>query len=96
MPIIRRFWRVVFGQRLSVNPQYIIPELRSIREAIAQGLGFSVLPDYLCRTWVRDDRLTLILQPEKAVKNSIWLAYRKSERQSQQVQILSEQLGLHE
>jgi DNA-binding transcriptional LysR family regulator len=96
LPIIRRFWRVVFGQRLNVNPQFIIPELRSIREAVSQGLGFSVLPDYLCRTWVTDDRLTLILQPEKAVKNSIWFAYRKSERQSQQVKVLSEQLSLHE
>jgi DNA-binding transcriptional LysR family regulator len=95
LPIIRRFWRVVFGQRLNVNPQFIIPELRSIREAIAQGLGFSVLPGYLCKTWVSEDRLKLILEPEKAVKNSIWLAYRKSERQSQQLTILSNQLGLN-
>lgn len=94
LPIIRRFWRMVFGRRLDISPRLIIPELRSIREAIAQGLGFSILPDYLCKAWVADQRLKLILQPSPPVSNSIWLAYRKSERQSQQVIQLSKQLGL--
>ncbi|MBE9054316.1 LysR family transcriptional regulator [Nostocales cyanobacterium LEGE 11386] len=84
LPIIRRFWRIVFGWRLDVNPQFVIPDLRSIRSAITHGLGYSVLPDYLCREWIAEGRLTLILQPTKAVTNQIWLAYRKSERQSQQ------------
>ena len=89
LPIIRRFWRMIFGQRLDVNPQLVIPDLRSIRAAIAQGLGYSILPDYLCQDWVVDNRLTLILKPEKAVTNKLWLAYRKKERKSQQVSFLS-------
>jgi DNA-binding transcriptional LysR family regulator len=88
LPIIRRFWRVIFGQRLAVNPQFVIPDLRTIREAISQGLGYSVLPDYLCTEWVKNNHLTLILRPAKAVSNQIWLAYRKSERQSQSVTLL--------
>ena len=85
LPIIRRFWRVVLGQRLAVNPQFVIPDLRSIRSAVSQGLGYSVLPDYLCREFVMRNQITSILQPDKAVNNTIWLAYRKAERQSQQV-----------
>lgn len=88
LPIIRRFWRVIFGRRLEVNPQFVIPDLLSIRAAIAHGLGYSVLPDYLCREWIAERRLTLVLQPTKAVTNQIWLAYRKSERQSQQTTTL--------
>lgn len=95
LPIIRRFWRVIFGRRLDVNPQIVIPDLRSIREAIAQGLGYSVLPDYLCEDWVADNRLTLILKPTQAVTNQIWLAYRKKERQSQSVTLLFDWLGVH-
>lgn len=91
LPIIRRFWRVVFGQRLDVNPQLVIPDLRTIRDAVSQGLGCSVLPDYLCADWIAEDRLTLILKPEEAVTNQIWLAHRKSERRSQPVQFLLEQ-----
>jgi DNA-binding transcriptional LysR family regulator len=94
LPIIRRFWRVVFGRRLDVNPQWVMPDLRSIRAAIAQGLGYSVLPDYVCADWIADRRLLLILKPAKAVTNSIWLAYRKSERQSQQVNLLFNWLGV--
>jgi DNA-binding transcriptional LysR family regulator len=93
IPIIRRFWRVIFGRRLDVNPRLVIPDLRSIREAISQGLGYSVLPDYLCAEWIASDRLTLILKPANAVTNSIWLAYRKSERQSQQVTLLLDWLN---
>lgn len=94
LPIIRRFWRVVFGRRLDVNPQFVIPDLRSIRKAVAQGLGYSVLPDYLCDEWVANQQLQLILKPAKPVTNQIWLAYRKSERQSQQVVLLLDQLGV--
>jgi DNA-binding transcriptional LysR family regulator len=94
LPIIRRFWRVIFGRRLDVNPQFVIPDLRSIRAAIAQGLGYSVLPDYLCTEWLADRRLTLIWKPTPAVTNSIWLAYRKSERHSQQVTLLRSWLGI--
>lgn len=88
LPIIRRFWRVIFGQRLDVNPQFIIPDLRAIRSATSQGLGYSVLPDYLCTEWVNNNQLSLILKPAKSVTNQIWLAYRKSERQSQIVTLL--------
>jgi DNA-binding transcriptional LysR family regulator len=88
LPIIRRFWRVVLGRRSQMQAQYIIPDLRGIRSAIASGLGYSVLPDYLCSEWIAEGKLALILKPTKAVTNQIWLAYRKSERKSQQTTLL--------
>ncbi len=93
LPIIRRFWRVVFGSRIDTNPKIIIPDLRLIRDAIALGLGFSVLPDYLCAEWVENRRLTLVLKPEQLVTNQIWLAFRKSERHTEKVKILLSILG---
>lgn len=88
LPIIRRFWRVVFGRRLEVVPRLVLPDLQMIRRAIAAGFGFSVLPDYLCDEMVDSKSLTLILKPTNAVSNQIWLAYRKSEQQSQRIQLL--------
>jgi DNA-binding transcriptional LysR family regulator len=88
LPIIRRFWRVVFGRRSQMQAQYIIPDLRGIRSAIASGLGYSILPDYLCSEWIAEEKLALILKPIKSVTNQIWLAYRKSERHSQQTTLL--------
>ncbi|MEG4104930.1 LysR family transcriptional regulator [Microcoleus sp. S13_C5] len=81
LPIARRFWRVVFGTRIDVHPKLIVPDLRAIRQAVVLGFGFSVLPDYLCADWVKENRLTLVLKPAQAVTNRIWLAFRKSERQ---------------
>jgi DNA-binding transcriptional LysR family regulator len=93
LPIVRRFWRVVFDRRLDLAPHFIIPDLRGIRSAISQGLGYSILPDYLCTEWIADERLILLLEPKPVVTNQIWLVYRKSERQSQQVDRLFKYLG---
>jgi DNA-binding transcriptional LysR family regulator len=94
LPIIRRFWRVVFGRRLDLVPQLVLPDLRAIRQAIADGFGFSVLPDYLCEAMVKSQVLKLILKPTNAVTNQIWLAYRKSDRRSSQVILLLDLLQL--
>jgi DNA-binding transcriptional LysR family regulator len=88
LPIVRRFWRVVFGRRLDLVPRLVLPDLRSIRQAIAAGFGFSVLPDYLCKEMVSSGMLQLILEPTQPVTNQIWLVYRKSERESQRVKLL--------
>jgi DNA-binding transcriptional LysR family regulator len=88
LPIIRRFWRVVFGKRIDVNPQLIIPDLRGIRQAVAYGLGCSVLPDYLCEHWVQESRFKLILNPINAVTNDIWLVFSKSTIQMPQTALL--------
>jgi DNA-binding transcriptional LysR family regulator len=88
LPIVRRFWRVVFGHRLDLVPQLVLPDLRLIRQAIASGFGFSVLPNYLCERAIAAGTLRLILQPSQAVTNQIWLVYRKSDRHSPRIQSL--------
>ncbi len=79
LPIIRRFWRMVFGRRLDLTPKLVIPDLCQIRSAVAAGLGFSVLPDYLCEQMVATKQLTLAIQVPKPVKNQLWLVSKKSE-----------------
>lgn len=88
LPIVRRFWRVVFGRRMDIKPRLILPDLRGIRQAIASGFGFSVLPDYLCETWIKENKLTLILKPVNAITNQIWLVTRKSDRSLQPTKLL--------
>jgi DNA-binding transcriptional LysR family regulator len=95
LPIIRRFWRVVFGRRLDTVPRLVLPDLRLIRQAVASGLGFSVLPDYLCEDGVNSNTLKLILKPTNAVTNQIWLSYRKSERHSPRIELLLKLLVTH-
>lgn len=81
MPIIRRFWRVVFDRRIDLRPKLIVPDLRAITQAVESGFGLSVIPDYLCANLVETNRLTPLLKPKQAVTNCLWLAVRKSEKQ---------------
>jgi DNA-binding transcriptional LysR family regulator len=76
---------VVFGRRIDVQPKLIISDLRAIRQAVESGFGFSVLPDYLCADWVKENRLTLVLKPAQAVSNRLRLALRKYERQLRKI-----------
>jgi DNA-binding transcriptional LysR family regulator len=69
-------------------PKLVLPDMRMIRQAIHNGFGFSVLPDYLCAEMVTNSQLTLILKPSNPVINQLWLVYRKSERPSQRVKLL--------
>lgn len=93
LPIIRRFWRVIFGKRLDMVPKIVLPDLQLIQKAITLFNGFSVLPDYLCESAINSGELQLLLKPTDAVTNQIWLAYRKSERESQSVQFLLDELS---
>ena len=88
LPIIRRFWRTVFGNRPNLVPTLVLPDLKVIQQAVTAGFGFSVLPDYLCEKMIQANALTLVLKPKTAVNNQLFLAYRKSERQSQNIQCL--------
>lgn len=88
LPIIRRFWRGVFGRRLDLTPTLIMPDLQMICQAVSAGFGFSVLPDYLCAKMIESRCLTLILNPTNAITNQIWLVYKKSEKKSPQIAIL--------
>ena len=76
---------MVFGKRIDVQPKLIISDLRAIRQAVESGFGFSVLPDYLCAVWVKQNRLTLVLKSAQAVTNRIGLAFRKYERQLRKI-----------
>jgi DNA-binding transcriptional LysR family regulator len=49
VPLLRRYWRHVFGTRLEREPALTIPDLRALREAAIGGAGITVLPSYLCR-----------------------------------------------
>lgn len=76
LPILRRYWRHVFGTRLVAEPALVIPDLRAVRAAAAAGLGVTVLPRYLCTAELADGSLRLLLDPEDAPINTGFLVQR--------------------
>ncbi|WP_430786269.1 LysR family transcriptional regulator [Actinoplanes sp. G11-F43] len=73
VPIVRRYWRHVFGRRLTVSPAVVIPDLRGVLAAVLAGAGWSVLPRYLCAEQLASGALTLLHDPEDPPINTSFL-----------------------
>ncbi|MFI7639385.1 substrate-binding domain-containing protein [Nonomuraea sp. NPDC049400] len=76
LPIVRRYWRTVFGRRPSMAAQVVIPDLRGVLSAVRAGVGVSVLPAYLCRRDLAAGTLVTLAEPDEAPINTGYLAVR--------------------
>ncbi|WP_394941805.1 LysR family transcriptional regulator [Psychromicrobium sp. YIM B11713] len=80
LPIVRRYWRTVFGRRpQELRLSAVVPDLRSIRSALIAGAGMSVLPHYLVTEDLKNGALTLLHTPEFAPLNTVHLATRSGD-----------------
>ncbi|MCY9783812.1 LysR family transcriptional regulator [Nocardiopsis sp. EMB25] len=76
LPIVRRYWRHVFGRRLTCRACLTVPDLRGVLAAVAAGAGFSVLPTYLCRDAFASGALVLLHETDDPPINTAYLAQR--------------------
>ncbi|GAA3385051.1 LysR family transcriptional regulator [Cryptosporangium minutisporangium] len=76
VPILRRYWRHVFGTRLTADPALVVPDLRAVASAVAAGAGVSVLPRYLCAAQLADGTLIAVLEPDDPPINTLYLVRR--------------------
>ncbi|WP_052498917.1 LysR family transcriptional regulator [Streptomyces vietnamensis] len=76
LPIARRYWRHVFGARLSRSAAVTVPDLRGVLAAVVAGAGFSVLPRYLCQTALASGALVSLHEPEDPPLNTGYLVQR--------------------
>ncbi|MEV8378514.1 LysR family transcriptional regulator [Kribbella sp. NPDC056861] len=75
-PILRRYWRSVFGTRLTRSVAVVVPDLRGVLSAVLAGAGASVLPLYLCQDDLDAGRLQLLADPELPPLNTGYVAIR--------------------
>ncbi|WP_414719539.1 LysR family transcriptional regulator [Streptomyces sp.] len=76
VPIARRYWRHVFGTRLSRPAAVTVPDLRGVLAAVVAGAGFTVLPRYLCQDELASGALMPLLEPEDPPINTGYLVQR--------------------
>lgn len=76
VPILRRYWRHVFGQRLDRAPALVIPDLRGLAAAAVAGAGFTALPTYLIREELADGRLAVLRETDDPPINTLYLVRR--------------------
>lgn len=78
LPIIRRYWRSVFGRPPSgLRLAATVPDLRVLAELATYGAGMTVLPAYLAAPYLADGRLVDPVHPEVAPLNTLYLARRR-------------------
>jgi DNA-binding transcriptional LysR family regulator len=73
-PLIRRFWRDVFGTEPPAAPAAVVPDLRGVLSLTLAGAGLTVLPRYLCRRELASGTLVSIMEPPTPPANTIFLA----------------------
>lgn len=76
LPIARRYWRHVFGTRLTGQAAVTVPDLRGVLSAVAAGAGITVLPRYLCQQELAAGTLVLLLTPDDPPINTSYLVQR--------------------
>ncbi|MEV6373141.1 LysR family transcriptional regulator [Micromonospora musae] len=76
VPILRRYWRHVFRQRLTTQPALVVPDLRAVLAAAVAGAGVTVVPRYLCADELGTGALVALLEPEDPPINTGFIAQR--------------------
>ena len=76
LPIVRRYWRHVFGCRLTAPAAVTVPDLRGVLAAVTAGAGFTVLPRYLCLDELADGVLVALHEPDDPPINTGYLVQR--------------------
>ncbi|MFH8369364.1 LysR family transcriptional regulator [Streptomyces sp. NPDC018031] len=76
LPIARRYWRHVFGRRLTGQAALTVPDLRGVLAAVVGGAGFTVLPRYLCQDELASGALVPLHEPEDPPINTGYLVQR--------------------
>ncbi|WP_449063754.1 LysR family transcriptional regulator [Planomonospora algeriensis] len=77
LPVIRRYWRTVFGARPAMSAALVMPDLRGVLGAVVAGAGMSVLPRYLCEDELTAGTLVRLADPELPPINTLFLAVRE-------------------
>jgi DNA-binding transcriptional LysR family regulator len=92
LPIVRRYWRHVFGRRLNCRAAVSVPDLRAAVAMVAAGAGFSVLPRYLCAGELASGAIVLLHEPEDAPINTGFLVQRPGALGNPHVALVREHL----
>ena len=76
LPLTRRYWRHVFGTRLTRAAALTVPDLRGVLSAVVAGAGFCVLPRYLCLGELAAGTVVLLHEPDDPPINTGFLVQR--------------------
>lgn len=78
LPLVRRYFARVFQTKLDIQAAITVADLRIVRSLVSQGLGYTVLPRYLCEQQLQTDILVLLHQTKFYPSNSLYLVWHQT------------------
>ncbi len=78
LPRTRRFWQTTFGRPFDAVLRLSAPDLRSVADAVAGGLGSSLLPEYACARGLADGSLVDVWPVAGVVPPEPWFAVTRA------------------
>lgn len=90
-PLVRT-WLEANDIKLDRLPSLTAPDLRVLRSALCAGLGWTVMPDYLCKSEDLSGALVEIRAPIEVPSNSFYLVWARSSMRHPRVALAREAL----
>lgn len=60
---------------VKASPSVTSPDLRMLRNLLLMGIGWSIMPEYLCKDAIDHGYLDVIPSPRRSMSNSYWLVW---------------------
>ncbi len=77
LPNSRRFWQPVLGLRLETQLRFVVPDLPTVVDAVEQGFGVSIVPDFIGAPAIAQERVFEIWPIKNLIPTDQWiLAFR--------------------
>jgi DNA-binding transcriptional LysR family regulator len=77
-PLVRRYWRMVFGVTTQPKPRLVIDDLRAIARLVQEESMWTVLPSYLCAQMIASGSIALLHEPKEPSLNTLYIATRRA------------------
>jgi DNA-binding transcriptional LysR family regulator len=77
MEHLKNFWLKQFNEHPDFSPNYIVPNIMSIIRCLSEGVGFSIVPDFLCREALASGKIKLIWEGNTVLENTLYFGTRK-------------------
>lgn len=70
--VASRFWLNALGRPFAAHVQLVAPDLRAVLRAVELGLGMSLLPEFVCRDALADERVVEVFPVSHLTPEEPW------------------------
>lgn len=85
MEHMKNFWKKNFKEHPDFRPNYLVPNISSIIRCLSDGVGFSIVPDFLCREAIDQQKIKLVWEGTEPMDNTLYFGTRKNTMYQEQL-----------